>query len=247
MEGETAKLIQMEERLHDRVVGQDEAIEAVSDAVRRARAGLKDPRRPIGSFLFLGPTGVGKTELARALAEFMFDDETALVRIDMSEYMEKFAGLAAGRGAPRLRRLRGGRPADRGRPAAAVPGRPARRDREGAPGRLQRAPAGPRRRPADRQPGPDRGLQEHGHHHDQQHRQRGHRGQRRPERRRRLRGDEARGDRDARLALPAGVPQPGRRGHRLPRPDRGRPRERSSTCWWPISRPAGAARTSCSS
>jgi ATP-dependent Clp protease ATP-binding subunit ClpB len=91
MEGETAKLIKMEERLHDRVVGQDEAIQAVSDAVRRARAGLKDPRRPIGSFLFLGPTGVGKTELARALAEFLFDDETAMVRIDMSEYMEKFS------------------------------------------------------------------------------------------------------------------------------------------------------------
>ncbi len=91
MEGETAKLIKMEERLHQRVVGQDEAIQAVSDAVRRARAGLKDPRRPIGSFLFLGPTGVGKTELARALAEFLFDDESAMVRIDMSEYMEKFA------------------------------------------------------------------------------------------------------------------------------------------------------------
>jgi ATP-dependent Clp protease ATP-binding subunit ClpB len=91
MEGELAKLVHMEERLHDRVVGQDEAIAAVSDAVRRARAGLKDPRRPIGSFLFLGPTGVGKTELARALAEFLFDDEHALVRIDMSEYMEKFA------------------------------------------------------------------------------------------------------------------------------------------------------------
>jgi ATP-dependent Clp protease ATP-binding subunit ClpB len=91
MEGETAKLIHMEERLHDRVVGQDEAIQAVSDAVRRARAGLKDPRRPIGSFLFLGPTGVGKTELARALAEFLFDDESAMVRIDMSEYMEKFS------------------------------------------------------------------------------------------------------------------------------------------------------------
>ena len=91
MEGETAKLIKMEERLHERVVGQDEAIQAVSDAVRRARAGLKDPRRPIGSFLFLGPTGVGKTELARALAEFLFDDEGAMVRVDMSEYMEKFA------------------------------------------------------------------------------------------------------------------------------------------------------------
>jgi ATP-dependent Clp protease ATP-binding subunit ClpB len=91
MEGEMAKLIRMEERLHDRVVGQDEAIAAVSDAVRRARAGLKDPRRPIGSFLFLGPTGVGKTELARALAGFLFDDDQAMVRIDMSEYMEKFA------------------------------------------------------------------------------------------------------------------------------------------------------------
>ncbi len=91
LEGETSKLVQMEERLHNRVVGQEEAIQAVSDAVRRARAGLKDPRRPIGSFLFLGPTGVGKTELARALAEFLFDDETAMARIDMSEYMERFS------------------------------------------------------------------------------------------------------------------------------------------------------------
>jgi ATP-dependent Clp protease ATP-binding subunit ClpB len=91
MEGEQAKLIHMEDRLHERVVGQDEAIEAVSDAVRRARAGLKDPRRPIGSFIFLGPTGVGKTETARALAEFLFDDESAMTRIDMSEYMEKYA------------------------------------------------------------------------------------------------------------------------------------------------------------
>ena len=91
MEGEQAKLIRMEERLHERVVGQDEAVAAVSDAVRRARAGLKDPRRPIGSFIFLGPTGVGKTELARALAEFLFDDEQAMTRIDMSEYMEKYS------------------------------------------------------------------------------------------------------------------------------------------------------------
>jgi ATP-dependent Clp protease ATP-binding subunit ClpB len=79
----------MEEQLHNRVVGQDEALAAVSDAVRRARAGLKDPNRPIGSFLFLGPTGVGKTELTKALAEFLFDDESAITRIDMSEYMEK--------------------------------------------------------------------------------------------------------------------------------------------------------------
>ncbi len=89
LEAEVAKLVKMEERLHQRVVGQDPAIIAVSNAVRRARSGLQDPNRPIGSFLFLGPTGVGKTELARALAEFLFDDEQALVRLDMSEYMEK--------------------------------------------------------------------------------------------------------------------------------------------------------------
>jgi ATP-dependent Clp protease ATP-binding subunit ClpB len=89
LEGEVQKLVTMEERLHDRIVGQEEAIEAVANAVRRARAGLQDPNRPLGSFIFLGPTGVGKTELAKALAEFLFDDEQAMVRIDMSEYMEK--------------------------------------------------------------------------------------------------------------------------------------------------------------
>jgi ATP-dependent Clp protease ATP-binding subunit ClpB len=89
LEGEVEKLIHMEERLHQRVVGQDSAVEAVSNALRRARSGLQDPNRPIGSFVFLGPTGVGKTELARALAEFMFDDERALVRLDMSEYQER--------------------------------------------------------------------------------------------------------------------------------------------------------------
>ena len=89
VEGEIEKLLQMEDRLHLRVVGQDQAIGAVSDAIRRARAGLQDPDRPLGSFIFLGPTGVGKTELARALAEFMFDSDQAMIRIDMSEYMEK--------------------------------------------------------------------------------------------------------------------------------------------------------------
>jgi ATP-dependent Clp protease ATP-binding subunit ClpC len=89
LEGESQKLLQMEERLHERVIGQDEAIAAVADAVRRARAGMRDPDRPIGSFIFLGPTGVGKTELAKALAEFMFDSDEAMVRVDMSEYMEK--------------------------------------------------------------------------------------------------------------------------------------------------------------
>jgi ATP-dependent Clp protease ATP-binding subunit ClpB len=89
MEGEIEKLVHMEERLHQRVIGQDEAVEAVSNALRRSRAGLQDPDRPIGTFLFIGPTGVGKTELARALAEFMFDSQDAMIRIDMSEYMEK--------------------------------------------------------------------------------------------------------------------------------------------------------------
>ena len=91
LEGEMQKLVTMEERLRQRVIGQDEALTAVANAVRRARAGLQDPNRPIGSFIFLGPTGVGKTETARALAEFLFDDERAMIRLDMSEYMEKHA------------------------------------------------------------------------------------------------------------------------------------------------------------
>jgi ATP-dependent Clp protease ATP-binding subunit ClpB len=91
MEAEAAKLIRLEEHLHERVVGQDDAVRAVANAIRRSRAGLSDPNRPIGSFMFLGPTGVGKTELARALAQFLFDDEHAMVRIDMGEYMEKFS------------------------------------------------------------------------------------------------------------------------------------------------------------
>ena len=89
LEGEREKLLRMEEALHKRVIGQDEAVGAVSDAIRRSRAGLSDPNRPIGSFLFMGPTGVGKTELCKSLAEFMFDTEDAMVRIDMSEFMEK--------------------------------------------------------------------------------------------------------------------------------------------------------------
>src|SRR5690606_24262144 len=91
LESERERLAHLESLLADRVIGQPDAIRAVSDAVRRARAGLQDPNRPIGSFIFLGPTGVGKTETARALAEFLFDDEHAMVRIDMSEYMEKHA------------------------------------------------------------------------------------------------------------------------------------------------------------
>ena len=90
-EKESEKLARMEEALHGRIVGQDDAVKAVARAIRRSRAGLKDAKRPVGSFIFLGPTGVGKTELARALAEYLFGDENALIRVDMSEYMEKFS------------------------------------------------------------------------------------------------------------------------------------------------------------
>ena len=161
--------IHMEERLHERVVGQDEAVEAVATALRRSRAGLQDPDRPIGSFLFLGPTGVGKTELARALAEFMFDTQDAMVRIDMSEYMEKHT----------VSRLVGAPPGyvgydEGGQLTEAVRRRPycgraARRDREGPPRRLQRAAAGARRRAPDRRPGPHGRLQEHRADHDLEH------------------------------------------------------------------------------
>ena len=105
LESEREKLLHMEDRLHERVVGQDEAIIAVSNAIRRSRAGLQDTARPIGSFIFLGSTGVGKTEMARALAEFLFDDEQAMVRIDMSEYMEKHAVSRLVGAPPWLRRV----------------------------------------------------------------------------------------------------------------------------------------------
>ena len=150
LEGEKEKLLQLEDVLHTRVIGQDEGVRLVSDAILRARAGIKDPRRPIGSFLFLGPTGVGKTELAKTLAEQLFDSENNLIRLDMSEYMEKHSGRAHDRRASRLRRLRRGRAAHRGRAAQAVFGRSLRRDREGASGRVQRPAAGPRRRPYHR-------------------------------------------------------------------------------------------------
>ncbi len=210
MEGEVEKLLQMEERLHERVIGQDEAIAAVSNALRRSRAGLSDPHRPIGSFLFLGPTGVGKTELAKALAEFMFDSDQAIVRLDMSEYMEKHT-VARLIGAPaRLRRLRGGWAADRGGAAAALRGGPARRDREGPPRRLQHAAADHGRRAADRRARPDRQLHQHGPDHDLE------RGQR-PDRRGIGRREDPRADRGGpRHDIQAGVPQPGRRHGDLP-------------------------------
>ena len=210
MEGEVQKLIHMEERLHKRVIGQDEAVIAVSNAIRRARAGLQDPNRPLGSFMFLGPTGVGKTELARALAEFLFDDEQAMIRIDMSEYQEKHT----------VSRMIGAPPGyvgydEAGQLTEAVRRRPyavvlLRRNRKGARRRAERAAPAARRRAADGRQGPHGGLQEHGRHHDVQPRQS-------VPRRRGHRRYAAAGDGGASRALPAGVPEPRRRDHLLPR------------------------------
>jgi ATP-dependent Clp protease ATP-binding subunit ClpB len=146
LEGEREKLLQMEAELGKRVVGQQEAITAVSDAIRRSRAGLSDPRRPNGSFLFLGPTGVGKTELCKALASFLFDTEEAMIRIDMSEFMEKHS----------VARLIGAPP--------------------GASGRVQYPAAGAGRRPPDRRPWAHGGFPQRGDHHDLQPRLRPHPG-----------------------------------------------------------------------
>ena len=149
------KLVRLEDVLHERVIGQDEAVTAVANAIRRSRAGLSDPNRPIGSFLFLGPTGVGKTELARALAEFLFDDERAdgAHRHVASTWRSTRCRGSIG-APPGLRRLRRGRPAHRGGAPPAVRGGAARRDREGPPRRVQRAAAAARRRPPHRRPGP---------------------------------------------------------------------------------------------
>jgi ATP-dependent Clp protease ATP-binding subunit ClpB len=161
LEGETAKLLRMEGALEQRVVGQDAAVRAVSDAVRRARSGISDPDRPTGSFLFLGPTGVGKTELAKALASYLFDDERAMVRIDMSEYAEKHS----------VARLVGAPPGyvgydEGGQLTEAVRRRPYTvvlldEVEKAHPGRLRRAAAGARRRPPDRRSGSHRRLPQH--------------------------------------------------------------------------------------
>ena len=220
LEGEVEKLVHMEERLHERVVGQDAAIEAVSNALRRARSGLQDPNRPIGSFVFLGPTGVGKTELARALAEFMFDDDRAIVRLDMSEYQEKHT----------VSRLVGAPPGyvgyeEGGQLTEAVRRRPysrdpARRDREGARRGLRRAAAAARRRPADRRPGPHGRLPQHRRDHDLEH---------------------PLGRRPGR-AVPARVPQPDRRDRRLRRAHARAARRDRDHAARPAQRPARRAR-----
>ena len=236
MEGEIQKLLRMEERLHARVVGQDEAISAVANAMRRARAGLQDPNRPLGSFIFLGPTGVGKTELARALAEFLFDDEQAMIRIDMSEYQEKHTVSRLIGAPPGLRRIRGGRSAHRSGPAAAVLGRAVRRNREGASRSAQRHAAVARRRAADRRQGAHRRFQEHRRDHDVERRQPLHRrggaarlDVARAGRACAGRGHETPGARRTARALPSGVPQPDRRDHRVSRAHAGARCDASST------------------
>ena len=158
LEGEMQKLLHLEDELHQRVIGQDEAVTAVAEAVIRARSGLKDPNRPIGSFIFLGPTGVGKTELARALAQFLFDDEHAMIRIDMSEYQEKHTVARLIGAPPGYVGYEEGGQLDRGGAAAALFGGAVRRDREGASRRVQRDAAGARRRAADRWAGAHGGL-----------------------------------------------------------------------------------------
>ncbi len=213
LEGEREKLLKMEEEIMRRVVGQREAVHAVSTAVRRARAGLQDPNRPIGSFMFLGPTGVGKTELTKALAAFLFDDESAMVRIDMSEYMEKHSVARLIGAPPGYVGYEEGGALDRGGAAQALSGRAVRRDRESASGRVQRAPAGARRRTADRRPGAHGRFPQRADRHDLEPRLRI------PRQSARGRGHEdGREGSDGRRAraFPARVPEPRRRDHPLP-------------------------------
>ncbi len=169
-EDEGNKLLRMEEELHRRVISQEKAISALSRAIRRSRAGLKNPTRPVGSFIFLGPTGVGKTELARALANFLFGSDHALIRFDMSEYMEKHSVSKLIGSPPGYVGPRRGRPAHREDQAQPVLGRAARRDREGASRSVQHPAAGLRGRPPDRRPRQPGQLQEHDPHHDVEHR-----------------------------------------------------------------------------
>ncbi len=236
LEGEREKLLKMEEEIARRVVGQREAVVAVSTAVRRARAGLQDPNRPIGSFMFLGPTGVGKTELTKALASFLFDDESAMVRIDMSEYMEKHSVARLIGAPPGYVGYEEGGALTEAVQAPALSGRAVRRDREGAPGRVQRPPAGARRRAADRRSGAHGRFPQRAHHHDLEPRVRISR------KLTRGRGHEdGREGSDGRRArpFPPRVPEPRGRDHPLPSPQaRGHERD----CRHPAQAPEPAAR-----
>ena len=202
-EEESQRLLQMEDELHKRVIGQEQAIKALSQAIRRTRAGLKDPKRPGGSFIFAGPSGVGKTELSKTLAEFLFGDEDSLIQPRHERVLREAHRLAAVRLASRLRRLRRGRPAHREGAAQAVLGGALRRDREGPPGHLQLAAADPRGRSPDRLAGPRGRLQEHRDHHDDEPRHPRHRARDQPRLRQRgrhedlVRADEGQGQRRA--------------------------------------------------
>ncbi len=199
LEGEMEKLIRMEDALHARVVGQDEAVSAVSNAIRRSRAGLSNPDRPIGSFLFMGPTGVGKTELARALAEFLFDDAKAMVRIDMGEYGERHSVARLVGAPPGYVGYEEGGQLDRGHPPPALCRGAVGRAGEGPSRRVQHPAPGPGGRPAHRRAGTHGRLHQHRADHDVQH------------------------PRGAHPALQARVRQPDRRDRALPVADRGRP------------------------
>ena len=166
VQGEREKLLHLDETLHRRVIGQDEAVQAVTEAIQRSRAGIQDPNQPIGSFLFLGPTGVGKTELAKSLAEALFDDENNMVRIDMSEYMEKFAVSRLIGAPPGYVGYEEGRPAHGGGPAETLFRGPLRRGGKGSSRCVQRAASGAGRRADHRLPGQDGGFQEHHPHSD---------------------------------------------------------------------------------
>ena len=232
------KLLRMELELHKRVISQEKAISAVSRAIRRSRAGLKNPSRPVGSFVFLGPTGVGKTELARALANFLFGSDHALIRFDMSEYHGEALGEQADRLAARVRRPRRGRPAHREGEAEPLLGRAPGRDREGAPGSVQHPAAGLRGRASHRWPRQPGELQERHHHHDLEHRGALHPEEGRPGVpvlgcRRGLAHGVRHGARRGQAHVQPRVHQPHRRDHRL----RGAQRRRPA----PDSRPARRA------
>ena len=167
-EEEITKLLRIEEELHKRIISQEKAISALARAIRRSRAGLKSSSRPAGSFLFLGPTGVGKTEVARALAGFLFGSEKSLIRFDMSEFMEKHSvSKLIGSPPGYVGYEEGGQLTERVK-RNPVFDHPAGRNREGPSGYLQHPAAGVRRRPVDRRPGQPGGFQEHHHHHDLQ-------------------------------------------------------------------------------
>ena len=232
VEGEKEKLLRLEDVLHERVIGQDEAVTLVTEAILRARSGIKDPRRPVGSFLFLGPTGVGKTELAKALAETLFDTEAAMVR---------HRHVANTWRSTRVARLIGAPPGyvgydEGGQLTEAVRRKPYAvvlfdEIEKAHPDVFNVAAAGARRRPHHRRAGPHGGFQEHDHHHDVEHRlalpARGRDGRRDP-------GERAR-ERDGRAAqvVPSGIPQPDRRDDPLQAADAGGNRRRSWTCCWP--------------